>query len=140
MPSRPHTPPALLAALIGVGVVLAALGPGSCALSCYTAPTKVHEVFEVCGGGDVDACTDVTHSPYYGEILAHELPALATRCGAPVTFDVRGINVHFDAPYDWRVAIVGTPRSASCDLADSEVRLVGQPWRWKVDAVQDPKR
>jgi hypothetical protein len=139
MPARPRTSPALLAAAIGVGVVLAALGPGSCALSCYTAPATVHEVFEVCGAGDVEACADTTRSQYYGEVLAHDLPALAARCGGPVTFDVRGINVSVDAPYDWKVTIPGTPRSGSCDLANAEIRLVGQPWQWKVDLVHEPK-
>ncbi len=137
--SRPRTSPASVAAMIGVGIVLAALGPGSCALSCYTAPTKVHEVFEVCGTGDVDACSAVTRSQYYGESLAHDLPAVAAHCGGPVTFEAHGIKVNFDAPYEWKAAISGTPRSGSCDLAPSEVQLAGYPWRWKVDLVHDAK-
>jgi len=140
VPSRPRTSPALVAVMIGVGVVLAALGPGSCALSCYSGPAKVHEVFEVCGTGDAEACSEVTRSQYYGEGLAHDLPLAAAECGAPVTFDVHGINVSVDAPYDWKVAVSGTPRSGSCDLAATEVVLAGQPWRWKVDLVHDAKR
>jgi hypothetical protein len=128
-------PPALVAGAVVAGLVFAALGPASCALSCFSAPAKAHEIFSTCANGDVAACTAVTDSQYFGEAFAHDLPAVAERCGAPVEFATHGVSINLDAPYDWKAELTVTPSAGECELPPLELDFVGYPWKWKLNNV-----
>ncbi|MBC8067896.1 MAG: hypothetical protein IAG13_06135 [Deltaproteobacteria bacterium] len=125
----------MLVGAITLGVVFMAVGPGSCALACYGSAGQVDEIFETCATGDVEACNDVTRSLHFGEQLAHDLPALATKCGAPVGHTKRTVGLEVDAPYEWTSHVTVVVESGDCQSPPLDIELVDGPWKWRVNRI-----
>lgn len=131
-PQRRGPHPAVLAVCIVIGVLLLLAGPGSCALSCYTAPRAVASAMEVCNEGATQECLDRFTDKELATGLGEVLPIMAERCGTAPQFATSGINVSIDTPLDMTAEIRGNLVAGDCPFKESVVKLEGHALRWRI--------
>jgi len=116
--------------LVGVLAVLA--GPGSCALSCVTAPLAVADAMKACNAGATEDCLDRFENAELATTFGEGLPTTTERCGTAPAFETREVFVEIDGILDMKAEVGGHLTAGDCQFPESSVHLRGSPLRWRI--------
>lgn len=113
-------------------IVLAALIPGSCVLTCASAPRAIDGMLAACRESVTDDCRERVGSDNDAFALHRALTKMAAYCGTAPTFETSGIHLHARMPWDMTANVKGDIVAGTCTLPKRTIELEGHPFAWRL--------